>query len=119
MVNGITGMIQHGRRTALADDGVTSDKIAAHGINYLKNTKQVPLVFRTKPKNLFNKNAVTTGSYVDRNTGNLLTNAAYTGSDYMSVTVGLYYALSVADQSAWYDGNKVISQYLFPWIWTF
>lgn len=88
------------------NDGVNYDKIAPRSISYIKHTRNIPLVFKTKPRNLFDKNAITSGYYVDHNTGNLTANSSYTASDFIPVTGGLNYSVTIIDQGAWYDVNK-------------
>lgn len=56
--------------------------------------------------NLFDKTAVSTGYYVNYITGNLLSNASYSASDYISVLAGQQYTQSFSHQTAYYDINK-------------
>lgn len=92
---------------SVGNDGINLDKIAPQSIDYMKHSKQIPLVFKDKPRNLFDKNAVTTDYYVKYSNGELVANSSYTASDYMPVIGGLDYALHIADQHAWYDVDKV------------
>lgn len=57
-------------------------------------------------KNLFNKVTSISGKYVASWTGALLDNATYTASDYISVTGGQTYVMTVSSQYAFYDANK-------------
>ena len=57
--------------------------------------------------NLFNKNNIIQGYYVDRNTGNLLANNNYFTSDFIEVDGNTQYCKTDDNQFAFYDANKV------------
>ena len=59
-----------------------------------------------KSKNLFNKETVTTGYYVDYRTGKLLTNDSYSASDYIEVEPDTIYSKVTTNQFAFYDADK-------------
>lgn len=58
-------------------------------------------------KNLFNKDTVTTGYYVNASTGNLSGNASYQATDYIAVVAGESYTRTLGVYHAWYDSSKV------------
>lgn len=58
-------------------------------------------------KNLFNKDAVTSGYFVSSSTGNLSANASYVASEFIPIVPIETYARSYINQIAFYDSNKV------------
>ena len=75
-----------------------------------KSITKEKLAFSTveleKSKNLFNKETVTTGYYVDYRTGKLLSNDSYSASDYIEVESDTIYSKVTTNQFAFYDVNK-------------
>ena len=75
-----------------------------------KSITKEKLAFSTveleKSKNLFNKETVTTGYYVDYTSGKLLSNASYSASDYIEVESDTIYSKVTTYQFAFYDVNK-------------
>lgn len=57
--------------------------------------------------NLYNSATITTGKYVNYQTGALSTLAGYNASDYIPVTAGSSYIKTFGEQFAFYDSNKV------------
>lgn len=57
-------------------------------------------------KNLFNKNTVTIGKYVNWNTGVLSSNSSYSVSDYIPINPSTTYTVSHNGQLAFYDADK-------------
>lgn len=96
-------------------DSVTEEKLARNSVNFFKHTKEVPIVFKNKPINLFNKNNVTQGYYVAGSTGVLTVNVNYTASEFIPVEAGLPYWLTKVDQGAWYDGDKKFLTKITPY----
>ena len=62
--------------------------------------------FIKKSKNLFDKNTVTLGYYVDPGTGNLLENANFWVSDFIKVEPNQAYTIRYKNQGAQYNANK-------------
>ena len=58
-------------------------------------------------KNLFNKNTVTFGYYVDRQTGSIKTNKDYFASDFIKVEPNTLYRKTNSEQFALYDENLI------------
>lgn len=88
--------------------GAEANKINAN-FSEVKNT------FKQGSKNLFNKETVTSGKYVNYLTGALTTSATYSASDYIPILANTAYTLSLAQQIAFYDAAKVfISGVLAP-----
>lgn len=92
--------------TFLSPNTVTNRYLAPNVIDYFKHSPYIPITFKNKPKNLYNKKTVTNGYYVKYSDGTLATNASYTASDFIYVKGGSTYTLSKRDQSAWYDSDK-------------
>lgn len=84
----------------LQNNVVTTSSIQKAAVTVDKASFFIPGV------NLFDKAAVTSGYYVNYKTGNLLTNASYSASDYIPVTAGQNYTQSFSHQTAFYDANK-------------
>jgi lysophospholipase L1-like esterase len=57
-------------------------------------------------KNLFNKDAVTSGYYVNTSNGNLAVNANYVTSEYISIEPNTDYSMTALYYAAYYDVNK-------------
>ena len=60
--------------------------------------------------NLYNKDSVVKGSYVDRNNGNISENEEYSYCEYFEILPGMNYICNAADngeQLAFYDSNKI------------
>lgn len=72
--------------------------------------------------NLYNKNEVVNGWYVDRGDGGLKANASYTSSDYIPVLPGTTYTTNLTtsgEQLAFYDSSKnFVSGLLNPTVFT-
>lgn len=103
--NSVTNKFVPGRPASpypipLSTDSVTTASIQKQAVTVEKAAFFVP------GKNLFDKNAVTTGYYINYTTGNLIANASYSASDYISVTAGQNYTQSYSHQTAFYDANK-------------
>lgn len=84
----------------LQNNVVTTSSIQKAAVTVDKASFFIPGV------NLFDKAAVTSGYYVNYKTGNLITNASYSASDYIPVTAGQNYTQSFSHQTAFYDANK-------------
>lgn len=84
----------------LQNNVVTTSSIQKAAVTVDKASFFIPGV------NLFDKAAVTSGYYVNYPTGNLITNASYSASDYIPVTAGQNYTQSFSHQTAFYDANK-------------
>lgn len=84
----------------LQNNVVTTSSIQKAAVTVDKASFFIPGV------NLFDKAAVTSGYYVNYNTGNLITNDSYSASDYIPVTAGQNYTQSFSHQTAFYDANK-------------
>ena len=63
-------------------------------------------VVGVKSKNLFNKNNVTSGYYVDYTTGKLLAATGYSASEFIMVEPNTEYCKNTTHQFAFYDVNK-------------
>lgn len=74
-------------------------KVNADKLNFLP-------VIGIPSKNLFNKDTVTTGHYVEWNTGNIAANSTYSASDYINVLPNTEYIKVDNSQFAFYDSNK-------------
>lgn len=84
----------------LQNNVVTTSSIQKAAVTVDKASFFIPGV------NLFDKAAVTSGYYVNYKTGNLITNASYSASDYIPVTAGQNYTQNFSHQTAFYDANK-------------
>lgn len=84
----------------LQNNVVTTSSIQKAAVTVDKASFFIPGV------NLFDKAAVTSGYYVNYKTGNLITNASYSASDYIPVTAGQNYTQSFSHQTAFYNANK-------------
>lgn len=84
----------------LQNNVVTTSSIQKAAVTVDKASFFIPGV------NLFDKATVTSGYYVNYKTGNLITNASYSASDYIPVTAGQNYTQSFSHQTAFYDANK-------------
>ena len=84
----------------LQNNVVTTSSIQKAAVTVDKASFFIPGV------NLFDKAAVTSGHYVNYKTGNLITNASYSASDYIPVTAGQNYTQSFSHQTAFYNANK-------------
>jgi hypothetical protein len=60
-----------------------------------------------RSKNLFDKNAVTTGYYVSESNGNLYANASYAASEFIPIQASTDYVWKVSGHTAFYDSDKV------------
>lgn len=85
----------------IKDLNITGDKIAEETIEASK------LSFVSVGKNLFNKNTVTAGYYVNNANGNLVAFAGYNTSDYIPITAGETYYRSKEEALAFYNSSKV------------
>lgn len=90
----------------LAGDSVKSANIVEQAIDPGYHLKQVPLVLRSRPKNLFNKNAVTSDVYINYNNGAEAANTSYTASEFIPVHGGSSYTFAHRNQAAWYDVDR-------------
>jgi len=81
---------------------LTSD-IPDSGVTYKKTD------FVTGGKNLFNKETITAGFYINQTNGALALNASHNSSDYIDIVGSAQYVLSgiVSNRLAYYDLNKV------------
>jgi lysophospholipase L1-like esterase len=83
-----------------------STGILPKSIDYLKDTKQIPITFKTTPKNLYDKKTVISG-YLDKNNGGaLVVNAGYIHSDYIYVKPSTSYVVHNPFQALYFDGGK-------------
>ena len=84
---------------------VNSDKIALNSVKdeNLENT----YVYGKMSKNLFNKNSVVVGKFIQWNTGNLGDNPLFLASDFIKVKAGEKITINKKEQMAFYDENKV------------
>jgi hypothetical protein len=95
--------------SAWADGGVYQSAGIADQSVKLKSLNFKPLMVNGSGKNLINKNTVTTGYYVRYDNGQLNALGSYSASDYIDVSRyrGQNLALSMGEQTAFYDVNKV------------
>ena len=89
-----TTWVDIGNNLNIGDGTITTSKLAF-----------TPLI-GIKSKNLFNKNNVTSGYYIDYRTGKLLNNVSYSVSDYIEVKSDTIYSKVTTNQFAFYDDNK-------------
>ena len=89
-----------------AKDSITSDLLTRESIDFLKHSAYIPITFKEKPRNLFNKNKITSGYEVSRLHGALNVSANMSASDYIPVIDGLNYAQTKTYTGAWYDKDK-------------
>lgn len=89
-----------------APDSVTTDILAPKSVDHLKTDAYVPLVYKTRPRNLFNKEDVTDGYYVSRQNGELVADPTFFATDYIRVSGGLHYCKSNLAHGAWYDKDR-------------
>ncbi|MBE6068853.1 MAG: SGNH/GDSL hydrolase family protein [Clostridium lundense] len=92
------------------DGGVYQAKGIALG-SIGDNETIFPLVRTIRNPNLFNKETVTVGKYVQWSSGNLLTPSSdpqiYTASDFIKIKPWTYYTIEHQNQIAFYDINQV------------
>lgn len=77
---------------------VPSGTIDPRNMNYTK-------VLQEQTQNIFNKDTVTMNGYYDQPDGHWVVDSAYYESDYIPVTEGIQYSVSVADLISYWDTN--------------
>lgn len=97
-----------GSVAVVGTDSVGQENLKSGALEYFRHNKSnyYPLLLKSNPKNLFNKNTAIDGYYVVRNTGELAENSYYSASDYIPVVAGSYYVKNNTEQLAFYDSNK-------------
>ena len=97
-----------GSVAVVGTDSVGQENLKSGALEYFRHNKSnyYPLLLKSNPKNLFNKNTAIDGYYVVRNTGELAENSSYSASDYIPVAAGSYYVKNNTEQLAFYDSNK-------------
>jgi lysophospholipase L1-like esterase len=96
-----------GSVAVVGTDMVGTENIKPGAFSYFKHFAKMPMTLKSQPKNLFNKNTVTSGYAVVRLDGTLTANASYSTSDYIFVKPSTTYTKNNSDPWACYDVNKV------------
>lgn len=86
--------------SVLKDDNVPSEFVTERMLSFTPAMAQ-------RSRNIFNKNAVINGKYVDSTNGILQVNASYSASDYIPVLPNTKYTRKIKERYAAYTANKV------------
>ena len=93
-------------RNLISNEVVEKEEIT---VDFMKDTEYVPLVFKKKPRNIFNKNKVTSGYYINSTNGVLVPSENYSVSDMIEVDTGKKIFFNVDAHKVWFNefGNYI------------
>ena len=106
IINGGQTPLPYRPRNLISNEVVEKEEIT---VDFMKDTEYVPLVFKKKPRNIFNKNKVTTGYYLNSTNGVLVPSENYSVSDMIEIDAGKKISFNVEAHKVWLNefGNYI------------